>query len=57
MKEAVPTWIQTHPGFQLLSMRPKQQMQRFLHDPMHMRVFNGVMATLLVASLYPVLRT
>lgn len=34
-----------------------QQMQRFLHDPLHMRVFNGVMATLLVASLYPVLRT
>ncbi|MEX0348980.1 MAG: LysE family translocator [Paracoccaceae bacterium] len=32
-----------------------QQLARFLRNPRQLRVFNGVMAALLVASLYPVL--
>lgn len=32
-----------------------QQMARFLTNPMRLRIFNWTMATLLIASLYPVL--
>jgi threonine/homoserine/homoserine lactone efflux protein len=32
-----------------------QQLARFLRNPHQLRIFNGMMAALLVASLYPVL--